>query len=82
MVYKVARLGRFDQRELTLRPGTYTAVGTRRGFRDVRHEFKVGHEGAPPSLPGAPFLAASVLMAISWMIYAGRVRRPAPANAQ
>jgi hypothetical protein len=50
IVYKVARLGRFDQRELTLRPGTYTAVGTRRGYRDVRHEFKVGHDGAPPSL--------------------------------
>ncbi|MEE8339590.1 MAG: hypothetical protein V3R56_05555, partial [Xanthomonadales bacterium] len=26
---KVARLGRFHQQELTLRPGTYTAVGTR-----------------------------------------------------
>ena len=39
VVYKVDRLGRFDQRELTLRPGKYTAVGTRDGYRDVRREF-------------------------------------------
>ena len=47
IVYKVARLGRFAQRELTLRPGTYTAVGTRNGYRDVRQSFTITHDGAP-----------------------------------
>ncbi|NQX89457.1 MAG: hypothetical protein HRT77_12410 [Halioglobus sp.] len=46
-VYTVARLGRFAQRELTLRPGTYTAVGTRDGYRDVRHQFTLVHDSAP-----------------------------------
>src|SRR5690606_6435828 len=36
IVYKVARLGNFTERELTLRPGSYTALGTRAGYRDVR----------------------------------------------
>lgn len=40
-VYKVARLGRFQQRELQLRPGTYTAVGNRVGYRDVREQFTI-----------------------------------------
>ena len=46
IVYKVARLGTFDERQLTLRPGTYTAVGTRNGFRDVRRTFTLSHDGA------------------------------------
>ncbi|MCP4468289.1 MAG: hypothetical protein GY813_16270 [Halieaceae bacterium] len=46
IVYKVARLGRFTQRELTLRPGTYTAVGTRDGYRDVRRQFTIKRNGA------------------------------------
>jgi len=46
-VYKVARLGRFEQQELTLRPGTYTALGTRDGYRDVRQTFTVTHNGPP-----------------------------------
>ena len=41
MVYKVGKLGRFQSRELNLRPGNYTAVGTRNGFRDVHHRFSV-----------------------------------------
>jgi len=40
-VYKVGRLGRFDQRQLQLRPGRYTAVGARAGYRDARVEFRV-----------------------------------------
>jgi hypothetical protein len=40
-VYKVARLGSFTETTLSLRPGAYTAVGARRGFRDVRVEFTV-----------------------------------------
>jgi hypothetical protein len=46
----VARLGKFDQRELSLRPGTYTAVGSRIGYRDVRLEFTVTPDSAPPTV--------------------------------
>jgi hypothetical protein len=35
-VYKVGKIGRFESRELSLRPGTYTIVGTRDGYQDVR----------------------------------------------
>jgi serine/threonine protein kinase/tetratricopeptide (TPR) repeat protein len=35
-VYKVGKLGRFASQELSLRPGTYTVVGTRDGYQDVR----------------------------------------------
>jgi tetratricopeptide (TPR) repeat protein len=38
-VYKVGRFGRIVSRELLLPPGTYVAVGTRSGYRDVRVEF-------------------------------------------
>jgi tetratricopeptide (TPR) repeat protein len=41
VLYRVGRLGVFDRFELELRPGTYTAVGTRNGYRDVRREFTV-----------------------------------------
>ncbi len=47
MIYKVARLGRFAQRELILRPGTYTATGTRNGYRDVRQSFSITHDRNP-----------------------------------
>jgi tetratricopeptide (TPR) repeat protein len=50
IVYKVARLGRFEERELTLRPGTYTAVGSRNGYRDVRRQFTVAHDGTPAAV--------------------------------
>jgi tetratricopeptide (TPR) repeat protein len=43
-VFKVGNLGNFTNRELTLRPGTYVAVGVRPGFRDVRLEFRVAPE--------------------------------------
>ena len=42
-VYKVAHLGTFRRQQLTLKPGVYTAVGVRKGYRDVRMEFKVDH---------------------------------------
>jgi tetratricopeptide (TPR) repeat protein len=35
-VYKVGKLGKFTARELSLRPGTYTVVGSRNGYQDVR----------------------------------------------
>jgi tetratricopeptide (TPR) repeat protein len=50
IVYKVARLGRFDQRELTLRPGTYTAVGSRNGYRDVRKNFTLRFDSGPATV--------------------------------
>lgn len=40
-VYRVGRLGRFAARELSLRPGTYTVVGSRDGYRDERLELVV-----------------------------------------
>ncbi|MBU2675949.1 MAG: hypothetical protein KJP16_02620, partial [Gammaproteobacteria bacterium] len=43
-VYKIGNLGNFTSRELALRPGTYVAVGSRPGFRDVRLEFRVAPE--------------------------------------
>ncbi len=49
VIYRVDRLGVFSRRELELRPGTYTAVGSREGFRDVRVRFHVGPGG--PSQP-------------------------------
>ena len=44
-IFHVGRLGSFGDRMLELRPGAYTAVGTRDGFRDVRREFIVAPEG-------------------------------------
>jgi len=40
-VYKVGRLGKFLTKELDLRPGTYTVVGSRNGFKDVRKKLVV-----------------------------------------
>jgi hypothetical protein len=40
-VYKVGKLGRFASRELSLRPGSYTVVGTRDGYQDVRKKVVV-----------------------------------------
>lgn len=49
-VYRVGSLGTFASKLVDLRPGTYTAVGSRRGYRDVRLTFTVlpGHE--PPTV--------------------------------
>jgi hypothetical protein len=47
VVYKVGRLGRFETHDLRLRPGPYTVVGTRDGYRDVRVNVTV-HPGATP----------------------------------
>ena len=47
-VYRVGKLGRFANHELQLRPGNYTAVGSRDGYRDVRATFKI----RPGSIPG------------------------------
>jgi len=44
VLFRVADLGRFDQRSMKLRPGKYVAAGTRSGYRDVRVEFTVTGE--------------------------------------
>jgi len=48
-LYRVGELGAFAQTEVELRPGNYTVVGSRSGFRDVRASFTVlpGRELAP-----------------------------------
>jgi len=43
-IYRVGRLGNFMRTEVSLRPGTYVAVGVRPGYRDVREEFRVAPE--------------------------------------
>ena len=45
-IYRVGELGTFAQRSLELVPGSYTVVGTRPGYRDVRRQINVA--------PGAP----------------------------
>lgn len=50
VVQKVSRLGQFEREQLMLRPGEYTAVGTRRGYRDVRQTFRVSHDDRPPTV--------------------------------
>lgn len=40
-IYRVGALGAFEQRSLELAPGTYTVVGTRPGYRDVRRQIDV-----------------------------------------
>ena len=46
-IHKVGRLGAFERRELTLRPGRYTIVGSRDGCRDVRKEIVLAPDMAP-----------------------------------
>jgi tetratricopeptide (TPR) repeat protein len=43
-IYKIGVMGNFGSTQLNLRPGTYVAVGTRAGYRDVRVEFRVAPE--------------------------------------
>ena len=44
---RVKRLGSFDTTRLTLRPGRYTALGVRNGFRDVRINFDIKPDSQP-----------------------------------
>lgn len=50
VVYRVGRLGRFERHDLNLRPGTYTVVGSRDGYRDVRRQLVVAAETIPEPL--------------------------------
>jgi tetratricopeptide (TPR) repeat protein len=51
-LYRVGNLGAFAAREVELRPGTYTVIGSRNGYRDVRQTFTVrpGRNLAPISV--------------------------------
>jgi len=40
-LYRVGTLGAFAAKEVELRPGTYTVIGSRDGYRDVRRTFTV-----------------------------------------
>ncbi len=41
IIYHVGRLGKFKQRTLRLRPGTYTVKGMRQGYRDVIERIRI-----------------------------------------
>jgi len=41
IVFRVGSLGSFAEKQLSLLPGDYVAVGRRDGFRDVRVEFSL-----------------------------------------
>ena len=51
-VYRIGRLGTFSTTQIEVRPGTYTVVGSRRGYRDIRKTFTVlpGREITPISV--------------------------------
>lgn len=38
-LYKVGELGSFTAKNMDLKPGKYTLIGTRNGYRDIRREF-------------------------------------------
>ncbi len=45
---RIGRLGTLTRRTVELRPGTYTIVGSRRGYRDVRRQLTVAPGGPAP----------------------------------
>jgi hypothetical protein len=49
-VLRVGSLGRFREKALELRPGSYVVVGTRRGYRDVRRTLVVPPGRSPDPL--------------------------------
>jgi len=49
-IYHVGRLGQFVQQQVELRPGTYTVVGSRPGYRDVRYTLTVKPGAEQPAL--------------------------------
>jgi hypothetical protein len=51
-LYRIGALGAFAAKDLELRPGTYTVIGSRDGYRDVRRTFTVrpGRELPPISV--------------------------------
>lgn len=49
-LHRVGRLGRFQDREVALTPGTYTLVGSRPGYKDVRVEVTVDPDAPAPRI--------------------------------
>jgi hypothetical protein len=49
-LYRVGTLGAFSSRDVELRPGTYTVIGSRDGYRDVRETFTVRPGGSLPPI--------------------------------
>lgn len=49
-LYRVGRLGRFHNRRITLTPGTYTLVGSRPGYKDVRVQLTVAPDSNAPQV--------------------------------
>ena len=49
-LHRVGRLGQFQEREVKLTPGTYTLVGSRPGYKDVRLELIIAPETDPPNV--------------------------------
>jgi hypothetical protein len=49
-LYRVGALGAFSSKEVELRPGTYTAIGSRDGYRDVRRTFTIVPGREPASI--------------------------------
>lgn len=47
LIHKVGNIGTFLRHELLLRPGRYTIVGSRDGYRDVRDEVTLEPDSAP-----------------------------------
>jgi len=41
VIYRIGKFGRFLEKKVSLLPGSYTVVGSRSGFRDVRKDLKV-----------------------------------------
>lgn len=46
-IQRVGTLGSFARQEVELKPGRYVVIGTRAGYRDVRHEILVAPGQAP-----------------------------------
>ncbi len=47
-IQRVGDFGGFERREIELKPGRYTLIGTRSGFRDVRREVTVAPGASAP----------------------------------
>jgi tetratricopeptide (TPR) repeat protein len=41
VIYRIGRFGQFLEKKVSLVPGSYTVVGSRPGYRDVRHTLKI-----------------------------------------
>ncbi|MGS2724356.1 hypothetical protein ACVBEJ_11500 [Porticoccus sp. GXU_MW_L64] len=48
-LFRVGELGKFNSKQIKLKPGRYVATGSRKGYRDIRVEFTI--TGTAPSGP-------------------------------